>query len=83
MCVRYSQFPQGGILFFVHGAVHALFACADIHLYDLLGLSSSFDWPTLFYHKKIRKLTLCVLVSSAENFHKQFGARSGPANCRA
>ena len=56
VCVRCSQFSHDGILLFVHGDVHALFACADMHLYDLLGLSSSFDWPTLFYHKKDKEI---------------------------
>ena len=35
------------------------------------------------HNDAVSDLTHCRLVSSADNFCKQFGPRSGPINCRA
>ena len=65
-----------------------LTGCKENQQKTLVGKELMAENWWLFYNIKymqmhLFRLTLCLLVSSADNLCKQFGPRSGPTKCRA
>ena len=67
--------------------LHNVFSVACIVLILVISklqiVTISFNKFTFLIHVHAGKLTLCLLVTSADKLDKQFGPRSGPTNRRA
>ena len=73
---------KNNVLLIERQAVKALAftkACLNLHcLMDVISIKISCILGGI---RKLAILTLCLLVSSADNLCKQFGSRPGPTNC--
>ena len=90
MNILFIDYVLNPFLFSVYWSAKCSLLCTDyiwraglsVRLSSHISYSWSRDskgkWNTNFIY-----LTLCLLVSSADNLCKQFGPRSGPTKCRA